>query len=143
VSSDDVLGYCGLYCGGCGVYQATATAKGIEYEPGSFTTCRGCNSSEVSIWCTDCEIKICARERGLRYCLQCESYPCDKAERFRDDAEYPYHADTPAMMVRLSEIGLEAWAEEQGQKWICKSCGSRIDWFAQRCSNCGVALREL
>jgi len=45
MSLDETLGYCGLYCGGCGAFQATAAGGGIEYEPGSVTTCRGCNSS--------------------------------------------------------------------------------------------------
>ena len=67
MSTDEALGYCGLYCPGCGAFQATTRGAGIEYEPGLFTTCRGCNSSEVSIWCRDCEIRTCARERGLRF----------------------------------------------------------------------------
>ncbi|HEY5478101.1 MAG TPA: redox-sensing transcriptional repressor Rex [Gaiellaceae bacterium] len=140
MSLDETLGYCGLYCGGCEAFQATAKGAGIEYEPGSFTTCRGCNSSEVSIWCSDCEIKICARERGSRYCLQCESYPCEKTKRFLDDPKCPYHSDTPVLMARLSEIGLEAWADEQSRKWICKSCGGPFDWFSERCPACGVEL---
>ncbi|HEY5160258.1 MAG TPA: DUF3795 domain-containing protein [Gaiellaceae bacterium] len=75
---DETLGYCGLYCGGCGTFQATAAGGGIEYEPGSITTCRGCNSNELSIWCSDCEIKSCAREKGLRYWLECAGFPCEK-----------------------------------------------------------------
>jgi hypothetical protein len=140
MNADEVLGYCGLYCPGCGAYQATATGKGIEYEPGSFTTCRGCNSSEVSIWCRDCGIKTCARERGLRYCLECDSYPCEQAQSFRDDPDYSYHADTPVLMARLREIGLEAWAGEQELRWNCTSCGSRFDWFSERCPGCGAAV---
>jgi redox-sensing transcriptional repressor len=140
VSTDEALGYCGLYCPGCGAFQATTRGTGIEYEPGLFTTCRGCNSSEVSIWCRDCEIRTCARERGLRYCLQCESYPCEKAERFLADPKCPFHSDTPALMARLNEIGLEAWAEEQSRKWVCKSCGGPFDWFSERCPTCGAEV---
>jgi len=140
MSLDEILGYCGLYCGGCGTFQATTKGTGIEYDPRTSTTCRGCNSNDVSIWCRDCEIKTCARERGLRYCLQCESYPCEKAERFRDDPRYPLHAATPALMARLSEVGLEAWAAEQRQKWICESCGREFGWFSQRCPGCGAAV---
>jgi redox-sensing transcriptional repressor len=140
LSTDEALGYCGLYCPGCGAFQATIRGAGIEYEPGLFTTCRGCNSSEVSIWCRDCEIRTCARERGLRYCLQCESYPCEKAERFLGDPKCPFHSDTPALMARLSEIGLESWADEQSRRWICKSCGGPFDWFSERCPACGAEV---
>ena len=137
---DEILGYCGLYCPGCGAYQATATGAGVEYKPGSFTTCRGCNSAEVSIWCSDCEIKNCARKRGLRYCLECEEFPCEKARGFMDDPEYPYHKDVPELMTRLREVGLEAWADEQSRKWVCRSCGSDFDWFMKSCPGCGAAV---
>ena len=138
--ADEILGYCGLYCGGCGTYQATAAGGGIEYEPGFSTTCRGCNSNELSIWCSDCEIKDCAREKGLRYCLECEEFPCEKSRGFMDDARYPYHRDVPELMARLRRVGLETWAEEQRQKWICESCGSEFDWLSQQCPGCGAAV---
>lgn len=143
MTNDEVLGYCGLYCGGCGAFQATARGEAIEYEPGAFTTCRGCNSSEISVSCSDCELKDCARERGLRYCRQCEEYPCDRFAQFRDDRRYPYHTDTPAAMERLSEIGLDDWVLEQSLNWICKSCGGRFDWFSQCCPGCGAELKTL
>lgn len=137
---DEILGYCGLYCPGCGAYQTTAAGGSIEYEPGSVTTCRGCNSSEVSIWCSDCEIKTCAREKGVRYCLECADFPCEKSHRFMDDPRYPYHRDVPETMTRLRKVGLEKWAEEQSQKWVCDSCGGGFDWFAKRCPGCGVVV---
>lgn len=140
MSLDETLGYCGLYCGGCGTFQATAAGEGIEYEPGSVTTCRGCNSSELSIWCTGCEIKTCARERGIRYCLECEEFPCEKSRSFMDDARYPYHRDVPEMMTRLRQVGLEKWSAEQSRRWICKSCGHQLDWFMQSCPGCGVSF---
>jgi hypothetical protein len=142
MSLDEILGYCGLYCPGCSAYQATVAGGGIEYKPGSITTCRGCNSGEVSIWCADCEIKNCAREKGVRYCLRCADFPCEKSRGFMDDPRYPYHRDVPEMMARLNQVGLEKWAEEQSQRWICTSCGGGFDWFAKSCPGCGVAVNE-
>jgi hypothetical protein len=139
VSLDQILGFCGLYCPGCGTYQATAAGGGVEYEPGAFTTCRGCNSGRLGIWCSSCEIRDCARENGVRYCLQCAEFPCQKIQRFMDDPRFPYHKDVPGMMARLSEVGLETWAEEQDRRWLCTTCGSRFDWFAERCPGCGTA----
>jgi hypothetical protein len=142
MSLDEILGYCGLYCPGCGVYQATATGGGLEYEPGSVTTCRGCNSGEVSLWCSDCEIKLCAREKGVRYCLECGDFPCEKSRGFMDDPRFPYHKDVPEMMERLSQVGLEQWAEEQSRKWVCANCGGGFDWFAESCPGCGIAVNK-
>jgi hypothetical protein len=140
VSLEETLGYCGLYCAGCGAFQATVAGRGVEYEPGKFTTCRGCSSDELSIWCTDCEIKTCAREKGVRYCLECGDFACDKIQGFMDDPEYPYHKDVPAAMARLAQVGLETWSAEQDARWNCPSCGARFDWFATACPNCGGAV---
>jgi len=143
VSLDETLGYCGLYCAGCGTFQATAAGTGLEYEPGKFTTCRGCASTELSLWCAGCAIKDCAREKGVRYCLQCGDFPCDKIQGFMEDPRYPYHQDVPAMMGRLTEVGLETWSAEQDARWNCPSCGARYHWFSESCPGCGgpVATR--
>jgi hypothetical protein len=137
VNLDETLGYCGLYCAGCSTYQATESGRGIEYEPGRFTTCQGCNSAELSIWCADCSIKDCAREKAVRVCAECGDYPCDKLDAFIADPRYPYHRDVPAAMARLAEIGLEAWGAEQDAHWNCPSCGSRFNWFSAKCPGCG------
>lgn len=120
-----------MYCAGCGAFQG---------KPGSPVQCRGCNSSQLSPWCSGCGIKSCARERGLRYCLLCADFPCDKMQGFMDDPECPYHKDVPAAMARLSEIGLEAWSVEQDARWNCPTCGGRFDWFAKACPSCGAAV---
>ena len=140
--AQELLGYCGLYCGGCGVFQKTAAGTPLEYEPGAFTTCRGCDSEELSIWCSDCEIKNCARERGVRYCLSCEDFPCEKSRGFMDDPRYPYHRDVPQMMAQLDLVGFDNWAVEQSRRWICKSCGSQFDWFSDTCPGCGASVKN-
>jgi hypothetical protein len=134
---DERLGYCGLYCPGCGVFQATIEGPGLSAGDGSVMRCLGCNSEVLTKWCANCELKDCARDLGFRYCGECGKFPCEKFVRFRDDREYPYHQDTPAMMERLSVVGLEAWCAEQDARWNCPSCGARFDWFATACPKCG------
>jgi hypothetical protein len=140
MSFHETLGYCGLYCGGCRVFQATAAGPGLPADDGTYLRCLGCNSETLTPWCADCELKICARERGIRYCGLCGEAPCDKLTRFLDDPEYPYHKDVPEAMRRLTDVGLEAWSAEQDARWRCPSCGGRFDWFAKACPSCGAAV---
>lgn len=37
------------------------------------TNCSGCRDK-----CENCEIKACCIDKGLKYCFECEEYPCDK-----------------------------------------------------------------
>jgi hypothetical protein len=53
---------CGLYCGWCPFYVVGSK----EF------TCKGCWSREK------CEIRDCAKNKGLELCTFCEAFPCLK-----------------------------------------------------------------
>jgi hypothetical protein len=53
---------CGLYCGWCPFYVMGSK----EF------TCKGCWSREK------CEIRDCAKNKGLELCTFCEEFPCLK-----------------------------------------------------------------
>ena len=137
---EEVLGYCGLYCGGCQAYQETTSEAKAGAEPTE--RCLGCASDVVAPWCRECAIRDCCKEKGLRYCLPCNEYPCDKLRAFTDDPRYPYHKAVHADMARLREIGLPAWLKEQSVRWICPSCGHRYHWFARQCPTCNARVNE-
>lgn len=134
--SDELLGYCGLYCGNCLYYQNTA--KGISTDPGDGTPvdCKGCNSGSATPWCTVCEIKRCNREKGTRYCLKCSDFPCGIISGFIDDPKFPYHKDVPYNMKRLLETGLDAWSREMDEKYTCEVCKKKFSYFDERCPDC-------
>jgi hypothetical protein len=134
-----LLGYCGLYCGGCSSYQETKMGAKPTSD-GESAPCEGCASNVVATWCADCAIKACAREKGVRYCLLCDEYPCKKLMDFTNDPRYPYHKEVHRDMARLKEIGEEAWLREQSARWICPKCGGTYHWFARKCPSCGTAI---
>jgi hypothetical protein len=137
--SDTVLGYCGLYCGGCQTYQETRTGAARD-GTGDPKRCDGCASTVLAPWCAECAIKACARGKGLRYCLLCSENPCEKLTAFMNDPRYPYHKDVQRDMVRLKEIGTDAWLREQATRWVCATCGSKYHWFARKCATCGTRV---
>ncbi len=135
---DSRLGYCGLYCGGCQAFQETESGTLSD----KLNACRGCASDVVAPWCRECAIKSCARAKGVRYCLQCGEYPCEKLTAFTNDPRYPYHKAVHADMARLKEIGIDAWLEEQAARWVCSTCGHKYHWFARRCATCGSRVNR-
>lgn len=133
--NDQLLGYCGLYCGNCLYYQNTVKGTGTDVD-GVITYCDGCNGSRTTPHCTICNIKRCSREKEIRYCLQCSDYPCSILNGFINDTKYSYHRDVPAMMKRLEEIGLDAWSEEMHNNYTCKKCGNEFSYFDKKCPDC-------
>jgi len=116
---------CGLFCGGCDIYLAchgdrelqrriaenVSEATGKEVKPEEIK-CEGCWGPFEVHWSADCKMLNCARERGYRFCFQCEEYPCDKLIMFKDK-HYPYVLDN---LNRIRQIGVESWLKEQKEK---------------------------
>jgi hypothetical protein len=68
-----LLGYCGLYCGGCNSFE----------ENSGKWKCKGCKDETVLI--SDCPTKECAEKKQLLYCGECEGFPCDAQNAFYPD----------------------------------------------------------
>jgi len=136
--------YCGLYCGACEVLRANktnrieeaATAWGMKAED---LLCHGCKSEVNSIYCRDCEIKDCARTKGVEFCFECFDYPCQYLTDLQKD-EDPHHAVILDNLDKIKESGRDNWLEEQNKRWSCKACGAETGWYDSKCRNCGAEV---
>lgn len=128
-----LVGPCGDYCGGCGLYnelirqtveQMREFAELYAFElrsEGAFdfkeflkglewfideAECPGCRKGGGP---PGCEVRRCCFEKGLRICFECEEFLCSKLKVYADP-------DTTNRHERFKEIGFERWVEEQAQK---------------------------
>ena len=139
--TDRALGYCGLFCGGCGMYQSTRAGKPVSDESGNPLVCDGCNSSRLTPWCADCAIKNCARKKGYRDCIECPENPCEIMTGFMNDPKYPYHLAVQEDMRFLKKAGIDAFEQKITERYTCPSCGSMFDWFSLQCPTCGKSVK--
>lgn len=93
-----MIAYCGLTCTECPAYVATQAddREGLERvaaqwremfnEPritADSVICDGClGEGRLSSYCSICEIRACAPERGVKNCAHCADYGCEKLESF-------------------------------------------------------------
>ncbi len=117
------LGYCGVDCERCPLFVATVknddalrreTAARWSSEYGEYLgerlgrrqlapeemSCGGCRSTNLFVGCSICEIRACARGRGLGSCAHCASYEgCEALNGF-----FSVHPDARAALdeVRLA-----------------------------------------
>jgi len=133
---DKLLGYCGLFCGGCPVYQGTMSNKPLLTENGDPLLCNGCESDRTTTWCTDCNIKICCRKKNIRTCIDCKENPCNILTKFIQDENYPYHTEVQENMKQLKDIGLDEWIKIKSEKYKCKNCNSPVNWIEKQCPEC-------
>src|SRR4030042_6202854 len=97
------LGYCGLTCQNCPIYQATRVQNkaeqermrteimricreeyGLIYNLKDITDCDGCWTENGNLFsaCRNCKIRNCAGEREYENCACCPEYPCNNLEEF-------------------------------------------------------------
>jgi hypothetical protein len=75
----------------------------------SGASCDGCR--EENHCYPDCPISPCVREKGVRFCFECEAFPCDKMRSVR-----PLGATWLMANRRMKRIGVEAYYEEVKDK---------------------------
>ena len=138
--------FCGLYCGACPALQATKGGRleGIAEEWGrepADLVCHGCKSDYLSVYCRGCEIRTCAKDKGLEVCGECEDFPCDRLQAFQAD-DSAHHSAVLANQERIGKVGLERWLAEQEQRWSCSCCWSPTTWYDERCPECDSLLYD-
>lgn len=110
-----MMAYCGLECSKCRAYAATRRndreqadeiarlwSKGIE---GTYSVediwCDGCHSDRLHRFCSRCQPRLCARDRGLVGCGFCVDYPCGKLMTLYDSWIESSPAEAKANLERV------------------------------------------
>jgi hypothetical protein len=71
----------------------------------------GCPGCRAGGGYPECQIRLCAQDRGLELCCHCPDFPCDHVEAL--GTRYP---TLIADNQRLRTVGLEQWLAEQEER---------------------------
>jgi len=122
------IAVCGLNCAKCDIYLAGHGDEKLRREIIEWfkkernetikpeqIRCKGCRGPLDAHWSSDCKMMLCAKERGLQHCFQCEDFTCTSVNEFSSDG-ISHHKRTVENSKRMKEIGIEAWIAEQKRK---------------------------
>ncbi len=142
MSKDHLAGICGLYCGACYIYltykygdeKAVARlAEQLGIKPEELE-CQGCGPESEKCIRKDCKVRSCAIERGVRFCYQCDDYPC---KQFKESIEkFPHLSVIREEQDNLACNGPAKWLEWQVHRWKCQGCGTKLGWYDVVCPTC-------
>lgn len=146
---------CGLYCGACTIYRVgkrgdSSRLKQIaailtQHMGRAVETkdlvCEGCLSDTVAVQCRICPIRSCAIEKGGNYCYKCPVFPCRQIKDFNNDGML-HHSEVLENIKHQREIGIDAWAEEQAERWRCPKCACALDTYSDKCPDCGTDIKS-
>ena len=130
----ELVTYCGLYCDLCAerariphraaALQAAMAEEGWPFWGSSIpafsefwsyleglASGEGCPGCRAGGGFPGCQIRSCARERGLEVCSGCADFACEYVEALA--ARYP---TLIADNVRMKAVGLEQWLMEQEER---------------------------
>jgi hypothetical protein len=54
---------------------------GQQRTPEDVGDCDGCKTEGGRLFCTGCQIRKCAAEKGIENCAYCSDYPCEALEK--------------------------------------------------------------
>jgi hypothetical protein len=139
----ELVAPCGLYCGVCGIYQATVTDNqklkeklaGFYHDTPDKIHCHGCLSDTVYWYCSSCPIKSCAVEKKLEGCHQCDQFPCENVEHF------PVPEGKKNILRAVPEwrkLGTQEFIAAEEKRFSCPHCQTIFFRGARKCLNCGT-----
>ena len=121
---------CGLDCFNCAFYLAKENPearKQVEQwstqfnVPIEYMKCDGCRDEDGRIPLQihlygdthRCAAYECSKEKGIGFCHECGSFPCDNLHPYADRAEHLPHNIKVFNLCLIKKMGLEKWAHEK------------------------------
>lgn len=134
--------FCGIYCGAC-------LCNIVRAEGNIAEVAQRLNRSVEQLTCTECKTALhqdcffvtCCTAKGFNNCSECSVLPCAEITQFANDG-LKHHATTIPNLLRIREIGLDNWLDEQSIQYTCPKCGVRTGWSYSKCDKCGCDLSD-
>ena len=100
--------------------------------------CKGCLCDDVdkSERCKNCEIKNCAKEKGIIYCFKCENHPCKRIINLDKSYQKRYQVSLIDNSKIINDNGFEFFFKKEKKRWNCSECGGVISLHDKECSEC-------
>ena len=117
-----VVAPCGIDCFNCELYESNITEEFINglvariNIPKELLICKGCIEGNI---CTllklkgkSCKTVDCVRGKGVNYCFECDTFPCESLMPLADGAQKFPHNIKLYNLCQMKKLGVEAWAKE-------------------------------
>lgn len=114
---------CGLDCFNCPMYLANeneslrariSEKQGVPWEKAACKGCRNEGGTIAFLGMTEpCTVYRCAEGKGLRFCYECDDFPCDALHPYADGASQFPHNTKVFNLCLIKKMGLGAWATQK------------------------------
>ena len=116
---------CGLDCFNCPMYLANENEEqranisqqlGIPIEQASCNGCRNEGGKIAFLRMTEpCNVYQCIGKKGIKFCSECNDFPCDHLHPYADKASQVPHNTKVFNLCIIKKMGLESWAKDKAK----------------------------
>jgi hypothetical protein len=120
-----IVAPCGIDCFNCEMFEDNVTEEFQSYLAEKMKiskeliTCKGCIEGNIclllSLQGKRCKTADCAREKGVDYCFECNTFPCENIMPVADEAQKVPHNIKLYNLCRMKRMGIDAWTEEAAE----------------------------
>jgi hypothetical protein len=116
---------CGLDCFNCPMYLANENEElranisqrlGTSIEEASCGGCRNEGGKIAYLGMTEpCNVYQCIGKKGIKFCSECNDFPCDHLHPYADKASQVPHNTKVFNLCLIKKMGLESWAKDKAK----------------------------
>ena len=116
---------CGLDCFNCAMYFASndeglrtymSQHLGVPIEQASCNGCRNEGGKIAFLGMTEpCNVYQCTGKQGIKFCCECNDFPCDHLHPYADKASQTPHNTKVFNLCLIKKLGLESWAKDKSK----------------------------
>ena len=123
---DKLTAPCGLDCFNCPAYLSKNDPELRKFVamraqvPLKDAVCEGCREQcgKIKLFKASepCKVYKCIMGRGLKFCYECDEFPCDNLQPFADQAQHVPHNVKVFNLCMIKRVGLKEWAKNHAEK---------------------------
>ena len=125
--SKNMVATCGMNCTYCYVHHK-------KKKP-----CMGCRESgeHKPASCRKCKIKDCVMLKSIKFCYECDEYPCVLVKRLDRSYQKRYQESLIRNMKIIDEQGMDHFLDIEKERLKCPDCEGILNIHDKICSDCG------
>ena len=120
---------CGMNCALCRAYHSQLNnIKGLKHCVGCIPRRKNCIHGKG----------LCEKlsEGSVRFCFQCESFPCARLKRLDKRYRSRYDMSMIENQLDIRDNGVKEFLKKQKDKYRCPGCHGFICVHTKKCYNC-------
>lgn len=105
--------------------------------------CQGCriDHPDKPRYCERCKMANCTRKKGIKYCFECNTFPCARLKSLDKRYRTKYRMSMIENLQNIKENGIRKFVKSEQKRWKCKKCKGIVSVHRDKCMVCDSALK--